>query len=57
MDEKDRLLNELFRRARKCTNKGRYYVYEQYKRELDNIELSPSEYEQTCRELARLLRV
>lgn len=50
-------INELLEDAKKCKNKGRLYVYEQYKRKLLNIELTSTEYEQTCRQLAEYLRV
>lgn len=37
--------------------KGNYSVYNYYKRGLEELELSPKEYEQSVRELARILRV
>lgn len=50
-------LQKLLERARKCDNKGRMYVYEAFKSELQRFDISPQEYEQTCRKLAKYLRV
>jgi len=59
LEKKDSMtqLAELLNRARKCSNKGRYYVYEGFKSELQRMELSPDQYEETCRLLAKYLRV
>lgn len=50
-------LNSILERAKKCPNKGRWYVYEQFKQELSQLALSATEYEQACRKLAQYLRV
>ena len=50
-------LKDLIERAKKCDNKGRMYVYEMFKGELQSLNVSPQEYEQTCRKLAKYLRV
>lgn len=54
---KNTRVSELLVRAKNCKNKGRWYVYEQYKQELSKLGLTPAEYEQTCRKLARYLEV
>lgn len=54
---KEERISELLVRAKSCKNKGRWYVYEQYKQELSKLDLTPAEYEQTCRKLARYLEV
>ncbi len=50
-------LKDILERARKCSNKGRYYVYEGFKSELQKMSISPELYEDTCRKLAKYLRV
>ena len=50
-------IQELLERARKCDTKGRMYVYEAFKRELQEFNLDPAEYGQVCRKLAKYLRV
>lgn len=50
-------LERLLERARKCDNKGRMYVYESFKNELRSMNISPEEYERTCRKLAQYLKV
>ena len=49
-------VTEILNRA-KGASKGRYYVYESYKRELQDLELSTEEYEDACRKLVNILRV
>lgn len=50
-------LKDLYKEARACKNKRRMYVYEQFKSRLYSMDLSPMEYEQACRQLARILEV
>lgn len=59
LEKKDSMaqLAELLDRARKCSNKGRYYVYESFKNELRSMDITPEKYEETCRLLAKYLRV
>lgn len=51
-DIKDMVLNKA-----KWSRKGDYSTYSQLKMELLDAELSHKEYEETCRELARELRI
>ena len=46
-------LKDILERAKKCPNKGRLYVYESYKRELEALNLTTEEYGEACRQLAR----
>ena len=50
-------INSIIERAKKDPRKGKYYVYEQYKSELQNICESSIQYEQAIYELAKALRV
>lgn len=54
---KEEKLKEILDSAKKCTNKGRWYVYEQYKQQLTQLDLTNTEYEQACRKLTEYLRV
>ena len=54
---KNERIDELLRRAKSSSNKGRMYVYESYKQELIEMNPTPEVYEQTCRKLAQYLRV
>ena len=40
-----------------CPVKGRLYMYEQYKRKLQDMNLSSDEYTEACRKLANYLGV
>ena len=53
----EKQIKDLLARAKKCPNKGRYYVYEQYKSELRDMNLSAGQYEQICRQLSNALGV
>lgn len=59
MSEKDKKekLSALLVDAKRCSNKGRWYVYEQYKQELSKLCSTSVEYEQNCRKLTRYLGV
>lgn len=50
-------LEEILTRAKKCNTKGRLYVYEAFKKELQSLNLDPVEYCDACRELSRYLEV
>ena len=50
-------LKNILDRAKKCTNKKRMYVYESFKKELNELNLPPEEYTQACRKLAEYLKV
>lgn len=50
-------VDEILERARTCPNKGRLYVYEDFKRQLQELDLSPYDYEQACILVARYLEV
>lgn len=50
-------LEDILTRAKKCSTKGRHYVYEAFKKELSELNLDPVEYCDACRELARYLEV
>lgn len=41
----------------KGSPKGRYYIYESHKRELEGLNLSPEDYRNACIVLARILGV
>ena len=56
-DEMKVKIDALLARAKRTANKGRFYVYESYKRELLDLNPSPEVYEQTCRRLAKYLEV
>ena len=56
-ETEDKKIKELLLRAKKCPNKGRLYVYEGFKQELIQMNVSPQVYEQTCRELGKCLKV
>lgn len=49
--------SEILDEAKNCKNKGRWYVYEQYKKELSKLCLTATEYLQICRKLAKYLGV
>lgn len=51
------VLEEILTRAKKCNVKGRLYVYEAFKKELQTLNLDSVEYCDVCRELARYLEV
>ena len=53
----DEIIKDLLNRAKKDPNKGRYYVYESYKQELNSLDIPPNVYEQTCRKLAQNLKI
>lgn len=55
MEDKEKYVKQLIVQARKDPLKGRYYVYEQYKRQLE--ELDAATYERACIDLARALHV
>ena len=50
-------LEDLYSDAKKCPVKGRLYMYEQYKRKLQDMNLSSDEYTEACRKLANYLGV
>ena len=50
-------LEDLYDDAKKCPVKGRLYIYEQYKRRLQDMNLSSDEYTEACRKLANCLEV
>lgn len=50
-------LEDLYKDAKKCPVKGRLYMYEQYKRKLQDMNLSSDEYTEACRKLANYLGV
>lgn len=50
-------LNEILEKAKNCPNKGRLYVYEQFKQDLQELNLDPYNYEQACITIARYLGV
>ena len=54
---KGRTLEDILKDAKKCPVKGRLYVYEQYKQEIQKLELSSYEYTDACRTLANILEV
>lgn len=52
--------NEIVQRVlnkAKGSPKGRYYIYESYKREFEGLNLSPEDYRNACIVLAKILRV
>lgn len=50
-------LKKLLKAAKNSGLQGRYYVYEVYKQELQNLDLDPSDYQQACRKLCDALQV
>ena len=52
-----RTLETILEDAKKCKRKGRLYVYESYKRQIEALNLSPEEYEDACKLLAQSLEV
>ena len=50
-------LNVILEKAKNCPNKGRLYMYEQFNRELQELNLSAYDYEQACITVARYLEV
>lgn len=50
-------LEDILTRAKKCSNKGRLYVYESFKKELQELDITDIEYMNACRDLARYLGV
>ena len=56
-NETDSRVDYILAKAKKSKSKGRLYEYERYKTELQYLGLGHYEYEQACRELARILRV
>ena len=57
METTEKKLTDIYQRAKKCTNKGRMYVYESYKQELRSLNLSSADYGEACRKIANFLRV
>lgn len=55
--EVEQELNRLYEDAKKCPVKGRMYIYEQYKRQVGELNLDPYEYTEACRTLANNLEV
>ena len=53
----NKTLDEILKRAKKQKLKGRLYIYESYKREIEMLDLSPEEYQDACRLLAQHLEV
>ena len=53
----EQALNNLYKEAKKCPVKRRLYVYEQYKRELERLDLTSMEYTEACRNIANYLEV
>ena len=50
-------LESILTRAKKCSLKGRNYIYSRFKQELEELHLSPEEYQEACIELAKYLEV
>lgn len=50
-------LKEVLKDAKECPVKGRLYIYEKYKQQLLDLDLSSEEYTQACRKLANNLGV
>ena len=50
-------LNQILDEAKKCPVKGRLYMYEKYKQQIRDLELSSDEYTEACRKLANYLEV
>lgn len=57
MTKEKETLKQILSDARKCPTKGRLYIYERYKLQLENLNLSSEEYMEACRKLARYLEV
>lgn len=53
----EKTLNDILEDARNCPIKGRLYIYEQYKQEIEKLELSSYDYTDACRTLANILEV
>lgn len=49
-------VTKLLNRAKRSP-KGRYYVYESFKRELEGMSLSAEDYQNACIDLTRILRI
>lgn len=56
-EERQIEIQKLLKDAKTYPTKGRYYVYERFKNRLINLNPTPEEYEQTCRELSNCLRI
>ena len=56
-ETKSTTLEDILTRAKKCSTKGRLYIYEAFKKELSELNLDSVEYCDACRELARYLEV
>lgn len=50
-------LEDILEDAKKCPVKGRLYIYERYKLQLQDLELSSEDYTEACRKLAQYLEV
>ena len=50
-------LEAILEEAKKCPQKRRLYVYEQFKRKLENLNLPAYDYGEACRLLAKYLEV
>ena len=55
--EADKNVEDILRRARKESAKGRYYVYELYKSELAEVCESSIQYDRAIFQLTRILKV
>lgn len=55
--EADKKVEDILRRARKESAKGRYYVYEMYKSELAEVCESSVQYDRAIFQLTKILRV
>lgn len=55
--EIEQRLHEIYRDAKICPVKGRMYIYEQYKRQIDKLNLDSYEYTEACRNIATYLEV
>ena len=56
-EESKTTLENILTRAKNCKLKGRLYVYESFKSELQALNLTGIEYADACRDLARYLGV
>lgn len=57
MENMQKNVDSIISEAKRENRKGRYYVYEEYKSRLYDLNLSSKDYERACIDLAKALRV
>ena len=50
-------LENILSRVKSCPIKGRLYIYEQFKGEVQRLNLPPYHFEDACRKIANILEV